>query len=395
MKIRLLAALVVTVATALIVTPVGASAKNTKESNKRGATISTEGKTTTSSLLKNAQKGNPEVASIHSLAFGPKGLLLIGDGDSGRVVAVETGDDKPLGSFKKITDLNSSLAARFGLKAADMMVMAYAVNRDSGCAYFGLERQDDGRVLLARVKPDGAIEEVKLDDVTYACAPLRVSTEEGSAHINAILWTDKQVIVSATATAAFSAHVMSVPVPIVHDARGVVGNAKSYHVTHGEWETAAPLERMALWEENGETFIVAGLTCTPVVKYPLKNLKDGAELKGVTPFDFGGGQQPMDMFVHNGSLYVCVDGLEEPYVVRVKKELMSGKGGVNEKAPTITDENDDGQVVIVKKYASSVSFVPGFKNVIGMMQLSGTHALVLRQNKKNDVDLEAVALPKD
>jgi hypothetical protein len=247
--------------------------------------------------------------------------------------------------------------------------------------------------MLAQVKPDGTIAEVRLNDVTYASAKIALPKGAGAPTFNSVLFTQKQIVASATADAAFIALVMSVPVPFAHNSdRSVVG-ANSYHVTHGGWETSAPLEKTTLWEEAGEAYIVAGLTCTPIVKYALKDIKQGAQLKGSTPFDFGGGQQPIDIFAAGGWLYCCVNTGDEVYTVRVSKDLMAGGKGLDAEAPVITTEKDR-RIEIAKDYTSMVQAVPGVGKATGIMQLSASQVLVMRV-VKGDIELEAVALPGD
>ncbi|MCC6574678.1 MAG: hypothetical protein IT462_12925 [Planctomycetes bacterium] len=342
----------------------------------------------TAELLKDAVKGDPGIQSIQCMSFGPKGLLLIGDGKGAQLVAIQTADIKPLGEFKKLTGLHAKLAAKFKLRASDIMVTAYAANRESGCAYFAINRQDGRGHMLAQVKPDGSIEEIKLNDVTYSAVKINMPKAAGNAIFNALLYTPTQIVASATADASFAAHVMTVPVPFKNEC--TVVSASSFHVTHGGWETNAPLEKMALWEEGGESYIVAGLTCTPVVKYALKDIKQGAQLKGKTPFDFGGGQQPIDMFVAGGALYCNVDGWEEPYVVRISKDLIAGGKGIDEKAPTITQEKD-GRNELVKSVASMAQVVPKLAKAEGLMPLGDKQVLVMRV-ANGDMELEAVTL---
>ena len=46
---------------------------------------------------------------------------------------------------------------------------------------------------------------------------------------------------------------------------------------------------------DGQQYVLAAYTCTPLVKIPVSDLKAGAQVKGVTISDLGSGNQPLDM----------------------------------------------------------------------------------------------------
>ena len=72
----------------------------------------------TSASAADLATGNPMVKSIESIAFGPEGLLLIGDGRGAQVIAVHTGDVKPLQWGKvEIADLSGQVGGRLGTSA--------------------------------------------------------------------------------------------------------------------------------------------------------------------------------------------------------------------------------------------------------------------------------------
>ncbi|MEO8429028.1 MAG: hypothetical protein ABI651_18205 [Verrucomicrobiota bacterium] len=68
-----------------------------------------------------------------------------------------------------------------------------------------------------------------------------------------------------------------------------------YHAVHNEFETRAPIRKMAVVSLKGEPNLVAAYTCTPLVTIPLKDLKDGAHVTGKTIAELGWGSSPVDM----------------------------------------------------------------------------------------------------
>jgi hypothetical protein len=50
---------------------------------------------------------------------------------------------------------------------------------------------------------------------------------------------------------------------------------------------------------NGKTHIVAGYGCAPLAKFPLSDVKEKEQLRGVTVAELGGGNRPLDMIAFN------------------------------------------------------------------------------------------------
>ena len=63
------------------------------------------------------KKGTPEIKSVSALAFGPNGMLFIGDPESATISAIDTGDTKPDGGKATSTSRNS--ARRSGRRSGD------------------------------------------------------------------------------------------------------------------------------------------------------------------------------------------------------------------------------------------------------------------------------------
>lgn len=68
-----------------------------------------------------------------------------------------------------------------------------------------------------------------------------------------------------------------------------------YHPVHDQLETRAPIRKMAVVTLDGEPSLVAAYTCTPLVVIPLKDLVDGAHVKGTTIAELGWGSAPVAM----------------------------------------------------------------------------------------------------
>src|SRR5262245_37935782 len=127
--------------------------------------------------------GKPDLRSMSALAFGPEGVLFVGDGKAGAVFAIDLGDRTPreVSEPKDLVDLEAKLAALLGATPADIMVHDLAVNPISKNAYLAVSR---GRAawtdrwllpndvadasVLVRVDVDGNLTAVDLASVRHA-----------------------------------------------------------------------------------------------------------------------------------------------------------------------------------------------------------------------------------
>src|SRR5260370_28731007 len=85
--------------------------------------------------------GDPGIKSIEAIAFGPDGLLLIGDGKGAQVVAIETGDLKTIQWTKtEIANIKDHLAGRLGTTASGIDILKMAVNPASHKVYIAVKK---------------------------------------------------------------------------------------------------------------------------------------------------------------------------------------------------------------------------------------------------------------
>ena len=86
--------------------------------------------------------GKPDIHSMSALAFGPGGVLFVGDGKAGAVFALDLGDATPreVKDPKEITDVEGKLAALLGATPADVLVHDLAVNPQSKNVYLAVSR---------------------------------------------------------------------------------------------------------------------------------------------------------------------------------------------------------------------------------------------------------------
>jgi hypothetical protein len=79
------------------------------------------------------------------------------------------------------------------------------------------------------------------------------------------------------------------------DDHATATTVEMYHPVHDQLETRAPIRKMAVVDLDGVPSLVAAYTCTPLVVIALKDLVDGAHVKGTTIAELGWGSAPVDM----------------------------------------------------------------------------------------------------
>src|SRR5260370_31833842 len=111
--------------------------------------------------------GKPVINSTGPLAFGPDGVLFVGDRQAAAIFAIDTGDrtPSPAGPFK-VQGIDEKIAAMLGTEAKQISLNALAVNPASGRAYLSVSRGrcPEGPAVLVRVDRQGKIEDWHLKE---------------------------------------------------------------------------------------------------------------------------------------------------------------------------------------------------------------------------------------
>src|SRR5262249_19230351 len=116
------------------------------------------------------QKGTPELQSAASLAFGPNGLMFVGDALGATIYAIDTGDSKSAGDKDvNVEKIDGKIAAALGVTEKDVRVNDVKVNPASGNIYMAITRgTGNGQPAIIKVSRDGTTEPMSLKDVMYA-----------------------------------------------------------------------------------------------------------------------------------------------------------------------------------------------------------------------------------
>ena len=74
--------------------------------------------------------GDPEIQSVNALAFGPEGILFIGDSKAAEIFALDTQDESPsmAGADIAVENVDRKIAALLGTTADAILIQDMAVN---------------------------------------------------------------------------------------------------------------------------------------------------------------------------------------------------------------------------------------------------------------------------
>jgi hypothetical protein len=116
---------------------------------------------------------------------------------------------------------------------------------------------------------------------------------EAAYTVTDMVFSDDRLYVAGLSNASFASTLRVYDFPF--SGAPTATSIEIYHAVHNQVETRAPIRKMAIVKLNGEPTLLAAYTCTPLVTIPLKDLKDGAHIKGKTIAELGWGSMPVSM----------------------------------------------------------------------------------------------------
>src|SRR5262245_24609973 len=94
-------------------------------------------------LTDSLKAGKAELRSAGALAFGPDGVLFVGDGLGGSVFAFDTADTQAMAGAAEVEGINAKIAALLGTTADQILINDVTVNPLSKRAYLTVSRGRD------------------------------------------------------------------------------------------------------------------------------------------------------------------------------------------------------------------------------------------------------------
>jgi hypothetical protein len=274
------------------------------------------------------QVGTPTIGSVGPITFGPDDVLFVADNANAGIVAIDVaddGDDADVEAFD-LDDLDARLASFLGCGVDDVIVRDLAVHPRTHNVYLSVMRgrgndaipvivridhrsasmsevpltdipfsqvaienaipEDDERLDMQFADPpDGEEVEIRGHKLRFARSPARTATVTDMAYVDGML------VVAGMSNEEFSSHLRRIPFPFTGSVDE--NSLEIFHVSHGKWETAAPIRTFVPYEDGRS--ILASYTCTPLVHFSLDSMADAPHVTGRTVAELGAMNQPLDI----------------------------------------------------------------------------------------------------
>lgn len=262
----------------------------------------------------NLIEGTPDIQSAGALAFGPEGILFIGDAKGAAVFAVDTQDAAPAtkNAHVDVRGIGQKIADLVGAPADQIAINDLAVNPQSGNTYLSVAvgLGPDAQPLIVKVDGEGAISELSLDKVWFAKAAMPNPPEDklvGDGRwqqnnrlesITDLEFAGDKLLVAGLSNEEFASKMRAIPFPFATS--GDAGTSiEIFHGSHGQLETRSPIRTFTTYTVDGKPQLLAAYTCTPLVKVPMASLTPGEKIRGATIAELGNHNRPLDMFVYH------------------------------------------------------------------------------------------------
>jgi hypothetical protein len=340
-------------------------------------------------------EGKVTLKSAGPLAFGPEGILFIADTKSAAVVAVATGDTKG-GAAKpvKVDGINQKVAALLGTAADQVLIDDLAVNPASHTAYLAVTRGRGAGAasVIVRVKGDGNLEVVSLEKVKHSRAELPDAPVDGvqgegkrqsnprQESITDLAFLEDRVLIAGLSNEEFSSTLRAIPFPFQKVANGT--SVEIYHGAHGKFETRSPIRTFVPFKVGSEAQLLAAYTCTPLVQFPISELKPGAKIKGKTIAELGNRNRPLDMIVYeNGGKHYLLMANSSRGVMKITTDQIESAESITAPVP---DGNNKGL---------SFETIKDWTGVEQLERFDNKHAVLVRRAADGAMTLETLPLP--
>ncbi|MCA9135550.1 MAG: hypothetical protein KDB00_02295 [Planctomycetales bacterium] len=275
--------------------------------------------------------GPVELQSVGPMTFATSGVLLVGDPKAATVYAIATEDSREGSGQPDISDLQAAVKSALHLEG-NVGIGELAVNPDSGSVFLSVTA--GGQVHLVKVDGDSKISKVNLDKIYHASkvlpnAPEDKDNNQGgrnrnrrNSSITDLAFFEGKVMVSGLSAGDSPSRVIEMPFPFAENS--VTTSVDIFHAAHGRVEDAT-IQTFLPLVVDGEPSLLAGFTCTPLVRFPVKSLDGSDKVRGTTVAELGNRNQPLDMVVYEkdgktsilmnnsarGTMKISTDGISQ------------------------------------------------------------------------------------
>ncbi len=330
----------------------------------------------------------PDLKSAGPMTFGPKGVLFVGVPSAAAIFAFETGEKagNPEKVSVNIAGIDGKIAALLGTTAKDILINDVIVNPASGAVYLSVSRGRGPKAapVILRVSPKGKLAEFSLKDVKFSKATLSNAPQAGGRRnrrgesITDLAFVENRLLVAGLSNEEFASKLRALPYPFAEGDKGT--SVEIFHGAHGKFETRSPVRTFVPFNIDGKPHVLAAYTCTPLVKFPVAQLKPGMKVKGTTIAELGNRNRPLDMIVYEkgGKNYLL---------------LANNNRGVMKISTDGNDKPEGIETKIRGKAGLAYETITQLKGVMQLDRLNKGNALLLVQSSNGSLNLKTIELP--
>jgi hypothetical protein len=126
-----------------------------------------------------------------------------------------------------------------------------------------------------------------------ASASLEFGQAIRALSITDIDYYEGEIFVAGVSGDDFSSTIRRAAYPF--DGTDAVTQTEIWHAVHAQFETRSPIITADIQEIDGVPYMVAVYACTPLVRFALSDLEDGAQVRGDMISELGFGNTPVDI----------------------------------------------------------------------------------------------------
>ena len=346
--------------------------------------------------------------SAGALAFDNENVLFVGDSKAGQVHAFELTSNQlnDQSSYKLgraqtfegrtiINGLDRKIADLLGTNPENISINDMVIHRGSKQIFLSVHNGHgpDAKAYVLKVN-SGNIEHVDLNNVKHSVQTVGPVPNEAlefgqplrSLAITDIDYYNGEIFVAGISNEEFSSKLRRMSYPF-NDAVQT-SSIEIWHAVHAQYETRAPIITQTITELNGEPTLIAIYACTPIVRIPLSELKDGAQVRGQMIGEMGFGNTPIDIVSY-------VNGMDQSDNVIVTNTNRSA-ATIPLQAIAAAEEMPNGEGVAPVFSVSGVAQYPmPMSGTQHLDILDNTWAVTIRQSPEDsrNIQLHTIPLP--
>jgi hypothetical protein len=342
-------------------------------------------------------KGSVELKSPGPMTFGPDNVLFVGDIGNATIFAIGTGD-QATGDRKaalNIEKLDVKVAEMLGGTTKDFAIRDLKVNPATGNVFLTVARNAGGGTIL-RIDKAGKITEQALKDIPcarFVLSKLPKAENRRTQSMTCLAFVKDRLFVAGLSNEEFNSTLRSIPFPFKESDQTTP--VEIYHGSHGKWETASPVRTFLACEIAGQNNLLAAYTCTPLVKFPVDNLKAGEKIRGVTVAELGNFNQPLAMveYQKDGKSYILIGNTSRGVMKIAKDDLIKADQIPEARVPQFAGTKY--QTVLKAETEGDVESRGQTRKGPGEVRLDRLNdsMIVMTVKTKAGIDLKSVELP--